>query len=67
MHRWFIKNIELSKTNEKIKKSHASIKERSKVTCELVKRDITVLDNIVTTEDGKSYENGCNFLLSCFN
>ena len=48
-------------------KFHAYVNEHSKITCDLVKKDISSLDNISSSGDIKSYENGCEFLLRWFN
>ena len=37
------------------------------MTCDLVKKDVSSLDNISSSEEEKSYENVCNFLLRWFN
>ena len=59
-----LKKIDVNKTNEKIKKFHEFVNERSIQTCELVKQNIRALDQIATSEDEKIYENGCEFLLN---
>ena len=46
---------------------HAYVNEHSIKTCELVKKRHSSLDDISTSEDEKSYENGSDFLLRWFN
>ena len=62
-----LKKIGVNKTNEKIKKFHEFVNERSIQTCELVKQNVRAFDQIATSEDEKTYENGCEFLLKWFN
>ena len=62
-----LKKIGVNKTNENIKKFHEFVNEQSIQTCELVKQNICDLDSIATSEDEKTYENGCEFLLKWFN
>ena len=59
--------IVIDKKYIKIKKFNAYVNEHSKITCDLVKKDISSLDNISSSGDIKSYENGCEFLLRWLN
>ena len=59
-----LKKIGVNKTNEKIKKFHEFVNERSIQTCEIVKQKIRDLDSIAISEDEKNYENAQNFKIT---
>ena len=59
--------IGISKTNDNIRAFHKYVEKRSISTCKSVKKQICSLDNVSGLDEERTYENGCNFLLSWFN
>ena len=62
-----LKKIGISKTNDNIRAFHKYVEKRSISTCKSVKKQICSLDNVSGLDEERTYENGCNFLLSWFN
>ena len=62
-----IKKIGISKTNDNIRSFHKYVEKRSSCTCKIVRDHISSLDNVSGSEEERTYENGCNYLLSWFN
>ena len=62
-----LKKIGISKTNDNIRTFHKYVEKRSSCTCKIVRDHISSLDNVSGSEEERTYENGCNYLLSWFN
>lgn len=61
------KKFGISKTNDNIRAFHKYVEKRSRCTCKIVRENISSLDSVSDSEEERTYENGCNYLLSWFN